>query len=83
MRFTVVWTHGARDELARIWLAATDRSAVTAAANAIDTLLASNPANTGIDLTEGLRALAEPPLRVLFSVREADRLVEVVSIKRI
>src|SRR5687768_8847280 len=40
MRFTVVWQRYAIDDLARVWLASTDRRGVTAAANCIDRELA-------------------------------------------
>jgi hypothetical protein len=37
MKYKVIWKHSAEQELARIWTNATDRGAVTAAANAMDT----------------------------------------------
>lgn len=39
MRYTVNWRSKAQDELARIWLRASNRRAVTDAANRIDRLL--------------------------------------------
>src|SRR5687768_10239307 len=44
----------ARDELAAIWLDASDRNAVTAAAHIIDVQLAVDAAIKGVDLHEGL-----------------------------
>jgi hypothetical protein len=44
MKYTVGWKPSAEQELARLWLSAPVRAAVTAAANRIDALLGSNPA---------------------------------------
>ncbi len=35
-RYTVVWHDDARDELARLWLAASNRQSISDAANTID-----------------------------------------------
>ena len=80
-RFTVVWSEPAQNRLATIWIGAPDRNAVTAAANAIDAALASDPADKGTPVHEGLRAITIPPLHVLFSVDEPDRLVRIVSVR--
>lgn len=80
-RYTVVWVEDASDELAEVWMAATDRDAVTVAANAIDHELAVDPEKKGADLTEGLRVLICSPLRVLFAVNADDRVVEVAHVE--
>ncbi len=82
-RYTVVWPQGAQDELAEMWLSSADRTAVTAAVDWLDRELAEDAPSKGIELREGLRALFVPPLRVLFAVREADRVVEVLRIRRL
>jgi len=82
-RYTVVWVESALDELADLWLAAPDREAITAAADAIDQELAVDAPSKGIELSEGLRALFSPPLRILFTVREVDRIAEVLRVKRL
>jgi hypothetical protein len=64
-------------------MAAADRGAVAAAANAIDIELSEDAGLKGIDLSEGLRILFAPPLRVLFTVREDDRVVEVLWVRRL
>jgi hypothetical protein len=43
MNYTVVWQRSAEQKLAHLWTQAADRRAVTAAANAIDTILAQDP----------------------------------------
>ena len=77
-RFTVVWHHEAEDELARIWLESAHRQAVSAAANTIDTQLADDPDAQGTYLFAGLRLCEQPPLRVIYRVREKDRLASVL-----
>jgi hypothetical protein len=80
-RYTVVWVKSARDELADLWLSAEDRGAVTAAANEVDNELSTDAPDQGVELTEGLRALFCPPLRVIFSVRMDDRVAEVLRVR--
>ena len=82
-RYTVVWVQSVEDELVELWLAANDRNDVTAATHAIEKELGSDAASKGGDLAEGLRALNMPPLRVIFTVRKDDRLVEVVRVARL
>jgi len=80
-RYTVVWPGGAEDDLAEVWLNASDRNAVSAATFAIDRELAQDATQKGLEVSEGLRAFYEPPLRVLFAVREEDRIVEVLRVR--
>jgi hypothetical protein len=83
IRYTVVWLESAQDELAELWIAAQHRNAVTTAAHAIDVLLSQDAPTQGMPVSEGLRALFAPPLRVLFSVEEEDRVVEVACVRRL
>jgi hypothetical protein len=80
-RYTVVWVESALEELTELWLAASDRAAVTAATTAIDRELAEDAPQKGVELSEGLRALFSPPLRVIFEVRGPDRVAEVLRVK--
>jgi hypothetical protein len=82
-RYTVEWLPGAEDELADIWIAASDRPAITAAEAAITRLLARDPINHGIQLSEGLRKLEMAPLTVFYSVDAARNAVEVSNVKRL
>ncbi len=82
-RHTVVWVQSAQDDLADLWLTSTDRNSVTVAAHGIDQELSQDGATKGTALSEGLRALFVPPLRVLFAVRDDDRIVEVLRVRRI
>jgi len=80
-RYIVTWIESAQAELAQIWIDASDRQAVTAATHAIDKELVEDAATKGSELREGLRELSVSPLRVLFIVREEDRLVEVSKVR--
>lgn len=82
-RYTVVWVRSAEDELVELWIASSDRSAVAAATHEIDRQLTTDPALKGEPLREGLRALNVPPVRVLYSVSDDDRIVEVAVVRAI
>jgi hypothetical protein len=82
-RYTVVWHESALEELADLWINARDRSAVTASAHVIDIELSQDAKTKGADVAEGLRAFFAPPLRILFTVNEGDRIVEVVLVRRL
>jgi hypothetical protein len=80
-QYTVVWLRDAIDELAEIWLAATDRNAVTQASAEIDRALLVNAATKGKPLSEGLRIFDASPLRAVFWVNESDRRVEIARVR--
>jgi plasmid stabilization system protein ParE len=79
MRFTVTWHPSAERELAEIWLAATDRQAITQAAHVIDQLLAFDPLAQGEEFY-GDRILVALPLVVTFAVNEQDRTVQILQV---
>jgi hypothetical protein len=83
MRYTVVYLRTARNQLANIWTVASDRAAVTAAANRFDRVLATDPHLVGESRSGATRVLLEHPLGALFEVSQADRLATVVAIWRI
>ena len=76
MRFTVVWTPAALNQLADIWNRATDRAAVTAAAYQVDILLRDDPDIQGTDFY-GDRYLVVQPIHVVFSINHLDMQVEI------
>jgi plasmid stabilization system protein ParE len=82
-KYTVTATPEAEGDLARLWMQAADRSAVSQAANAIDGLLREDASLKGSDIGIGLRQLIEPPLIVEFSVQEDDRTVTIRSVRHI
>ncbi len=82
-RYSVVWVRSAQDELTELWLNAPDRNAVTTAAHAIDQELREDAPVKGSELSEGLRSLFTPPLKAIFTVRDDDRIVEVLRVRSI
>ena len=79
-RYTVVWHNDALNELTSLWMASTDRRSIAAAADATDRELAQDAGLAGVTVGDDLRELLVPPLRVLFSVSEPDRLVKVTTV---
>lgn len=75
--FAVEWTPEASAELARIWMQARDRRAVTAAQARIDRLLASDPRQHGHFRSEGLFRIDVPPLSCTYTVDDGGQRVEV------
>jgi plasmid stabilization system protein ParE len=81
VNYTVSWTQQAEDDLARAWLAAEDRNAVTAASNTLDRALASDPYALGIPIgTPQIRTASEPPLAIDFEIIEDDKKVRVLRV---
>jgi hypothetical protein len=85
MRYTVVWLSSAQNRLASLWTNAdaSDRPAITSAANRIDQQLAHDPASAGESRSQGRRLLFVLPLAVVFKVYEPDRKVVVLSVRRV
>jgi hypothetical protein len=83
MKYTVVWKPSAEAMLAHLWNTATDRHAVTRAANQIDLWLQRDPLSQGESRSGSVRVLVVPPLAVHFQVLELDRLVQVLKVWRI
>ena len=80
MRFTVVWKPIAESELAHIYLATADKSAVQRAADRIDVLLARDPKTYGKPRFGDVYVMRVLPLGIEFNVSEQDRQVTVVAI---
>jgi hypothetical protein len=80
MRFTVLWTPAAEQNLAAVWLDADDRDAVTSAANTIDRLLAQDPESHGEARFDTVRTLTVAPLGVDYEVLEGDCIVYVLTV---
>jgi hypothetical protein len=82
MTFTVIWVNRAEQELANVWLNASDPAAITAAADRIDRLLQRDPLGVGESRAGPNRILFEGPLGVLYQVIEPTRTVLVLSVGR-
>lgn len=83
MKFTVVWKPSAETKLAEIWTDATDRQAVSSAANSIDSLLGVSPHEVGESRESNTRILTVPPLSVYYDVYDEDRRVSVWAVWQI
>jgi len=75
MSHTVVWLPAAEQELADLWLMASDRVAITNASLEIDQLLTTDPENAGESRQDKRRVLFSAPIAVMFRVLRDDRIV--------
>jgi hypothetical protein len=75
--FLVEWLPAALEELARLWLLASDPEAITKAQNEADQLLARDPIKYGRHLSEGLFRLEVQPLILNYTIDFQNRRVEV------
>jgi len=82
MKYTVVWTTTAENELGELWLQSADRQSVSDAANRLEVELKRDPTGSSIVLSEKYREIYLKPLLMVFSVSEADRKVTVASVGR-
>ena len=82
MTYTVEWLPSAEEELADLWNNAADRKDVTAAADAIDADLSSDPLSLGESRAGRTRIVFHRPLAVLFDVDAAARKVIVWDLWR-
>jgi plasmid stabilization system protein ParE len=83
MRYTVVWTPDALNELTELYVNATDRADVTAASNRIDATLATDPYGQSESRSGNSRIMIVPPLAVSFDVSDPDCLVTVWAVWRL
>jgi hypothetical protein len=81
MNYHVRWKRTAKDQLATIWMAATDRASVTDAAQQIEALLLTDPATRGESRSGDRRILVLLPLAVVFKVNEEEKKVTVLSVR--
>jgi hypothetical protein len=79
MKYTIVWTDKATNELAEIWLQSANRSAVTDATNTLDRVLADNPLSDRHEVFRGFGTAIRVPVGVDFGVDARNRLVIVIS----
>ena len=80
MNYSVLWLPNAENELAAIWMAASDRDAVTRASHEVDQRLQTNAPNEGESRNDGLRVLLVPPLGILFGVEPGTTMVLVAQV---
>lgn len=81
-RYTVFWTKKAEGQLAAIWAAAPDRTAVAEAADALDSVLAVDAHEVGESRADGYRIELRGVLAIIFTASEPDRTVSVITVWR-
>jgi hypothetical protein len=79
-RYTVTWHPTMEQRLADLWMATSDRGAMTAATDEIDSTLAADPFRVGESRSENQRVWFVPPLVIIYEVSEDDRLVTVQDV---
>jgi hypothetical protein len=81
--FELLWLPSARDELARLWLAADSalRARITASANALEHRRSRDPFAESESRDRNARITFEAPLAIRFEVDEDERRVWVIGIR--
>ncbi len=79
MTYSVVWSVFALQELTRVEQAATDPSAVRAAASRIDSALRRTPRDMGESRSPGFRVWYEDVLGVYYRIDEGALRVEILA----
>ena len=81
MKFTVIWTPTAEQDLAALWVEhPKSRTGITRAARSVDLLLRENPQSRGESRYDTLRILIVHPLGVDFDVDEGNGIVSVLTV---
>ena len=82
MRYTVVWRKPAAAGLAQLWTKAQDQQAVADASDRIDAAPRDDPELKGKPFGK-FWTIEEPPLAVLYEIIPDDRMVRVMTVKRV
>ena len=82
MKYTVTWKATAQARLAELWRTNPKvREDIRIASDYIDRRLQDDPHTAGIQLSPKWRQVVMPPLTILFSIADDDRLVNVSHVK--
>jgi hypothetical protein len=76
----VGWTEAAQQQLAQVWLDATDRDAVNRAVAVLDRHLNLDPAELGESRASNRRIAFQQPLAIIFVVEKRLLLVTVIRV---
>jgi hypothetical protein len=82
MNYTVTWRPSAEQQLAQLWLSASDRDAVRAAADHMDAVLQRDPLSEGEARAGNTRIFIAPPLAGYYDVHPPPREVFVWAVWR-
>ena len=83
MNYSVASTEEADEDLADVWMAAPDPSAVNTAMNDAERILSVSQIGSSESLSEGLRRLKVPPILVYFRLDLPRRMVEISNVRLI
>lgn len=80
MKFTVLMTPKAEQELALIWVNSIHKNSINSAVNLIDDLLAKMPHDIGESSFDTVRTFFVTPIAIEYEVIDDDRIVYILSI---
>jgi hypothetical protein len=81
MNYVVTWVPVAEQDLATVWLAAPDRTAVALSAHQLDVTLGDDPLSFGESRRSSVHRVGfDPPLGIEFEVIEDDKKVLVQGV---
>jgi plasmid stabilization system protein ParE len=80
MKYTVLWTHDAEEDLGDIWIDAYDRNAITQATHRMDQALRNDPHLQRESREGNVRIVFESPLAAHIEVAQEDRKVFVITV---
>jgi hypothetical protein len=83
LNYTIAMTDEADDDLADVWMSASDPWAINSAMNDAERILSMNPLSSSESLSEGLRRLKLAPILLYFRVDLPRRIVEISNIRLI
>jgi hypothetical protein len=82
MRYTVVWLPRALAALANLWMHALDQQEVADASDRLDAALAHEPDKKGKPVGK-FYVREDAPLSIMYHIDPADRMVRVMTVKRV
>ena len=82
MPYQVIWSPNALLQLAAMWNLATSpvRLEITRVQHRIDQALAHDPKSAGLELSEGLWKIHDPPLLAFYEINDVHRILRVTDI---
>lgn len=81
MNYTVDWLKEALDQLAAVWVAASDRDAVSSASHELEQVIGRRPLGFGeARASSVVRVAYHPPLGIEFEIIEDDKRVRVLRV---
>jgi hypothetical protein len=81
IRYTVLWSAQAEDDLAALWLRAAQRHEIAQATDHLDSDLQTDAHRKGVIHPHNLRAISRASVTLFFRVDEADRKVFVEAVR--